>query len=162
MIMKKLAYLLETVPEKNGMLFSNVYSQINTVYQGKELKIRFMEASTDSLKPSSGLELRVHVPGESKDQPRIMEFYPMRLKKREWGDFKRFLTGDPQLDASWFILTKNPASADICWNLLNFKSLLSIPGVEQVLLNQNELVVRFKNHHSATKIKQLIDQLVAI
>ena len=159
-VLKKLAELLEAVPEKNGMLLSNVNSQINTINHGKAIKIRFIEGSADSLKTSSGLELRMYISNDGACEQAILEFYRMRQNKREWGDFKRFLTGDPQIDSSWYILSNNPTIAGVCWKMFNFKSLLMLPGVEQILLNQNELIVKFKHYQSVTKIKQFIDQLV--
>lgn len=161
-ILKKLADLLKAVPEKNGMFLSNIYSQINTVYRGKKIKIRFMEGSVDSLKISSGLELRMYILSEGVSEHAILEFYPIGKNKHEWGDFKRFLTGDPQIDSGWYILSNNLTTAGVCWNMFNFKSLLLLSGIEQVLLNQNELVMKFKNCHSVTKIKRFIDQLVQI
>lgn len=161
-ILKKLADLLETVPEKNGMFLSGVYSQINTVYRGKKIKIRFMEGSVDSLKINSGLELRMYILSEGVSEHAILEFYPIRHNKHEWGDFKRFLTGDPQIDSGWYILSNNLTTASVCWNMFNFKSLLLLSGIEQVLLNKNELVMKFKNCHSVAKIKRFIDQLVQI
>jgi hypothetical protein len=156
-LLKQLAEILEAVPERNGLLFSNVYSQINTIYQGKELKIRYIEGSIDSLKAHSGLELRMHL-----DSQAVMEFYPFKRNKHEWGDFIRFLTGDPQFDSQWFILTNNPTTAGTFWNSSDLKGLLLTPGLEQVLLNQHELIVQLKNYRSAEKVKQFIDRLVRV
>jgi hypothetical protein len=157
LLLKRLAEELEAIPERNGLLFSNVYSQINTIYKGQQLKIRFMEASIDSLKANQGLELRLYVAEEA-----VLEFYPLRLHKREWGDFKCFLTGDPQLDAQWFILTNNQAAASAFWNSTNLKDLMLTPGLEQILLNQHELIVQLKHYRSVKNVKQVIDRLVQI
>jgi hypothetical protein len=156
-LLRNLAEVLEAVPELNGLLFSNVYSQINTIYRGKELKIRFVEASIDSLKANSGLELRMHVPSQV-----IMEFYSFKRNKREWGDFKRFLTGDPQIDSHWFILTKDQTTAKLFWDSFNLKDFILTPCLDQMLLNQNELIVQLKNYRSAEKVKEFIDRLVQV
>jgi hypothetical protein len=161
-ILKKLAETLETIAEKKGLLFSNVYSQINTIYHGKEIKIRFIEGSIDSIKTSFGLETRLYLSDDRGCGQSILECYPIRQKKHEWGDFKRFFTGDPSIDTNWYILTNNLESSNACWNLLNLKSLLSFSGVEQVLLNKNELIVKFKYYHSVATIKRFIDQLVQL
>ncbi|HBF35781.1 MAG TPA: hypothetical protein DDW50_00490 [Firmicutes bacterium] len=161
-ILTRLAELLDAVPEKNGMLLSNVYSQINTIYRGWEIKIRFLEASIDSLKANSGLEIRMYLHSPDCAENAILEFYPMRQKKREWGDFKRFLTNDPQIDNHWFALTNNTSSARECWNSFDFKKILFESGVVQVLLNQHELIIQLRYHGSVKKIMHFINELVII
>ncbi|HBE80243.1 MAG TPA: hypothetical protein DDW65_21055 [Firmicutes bacterium] len=159
-LLKQLAELLGAIPEKNGLLSSSVYSQINTIYRDKELKIRFVEASVDSIKEHSGLEIRMYINVSAQG---VLECYPMRKGKHEWGDFKRFLTGDPGLDRQWFILTNEPVAAGVIWDSCRFPDLLRYPGLEKLLINQNELIVQFKYYYwSAEKVKQFIDQLVHV
>ena len=161
-ILMKLASHLNTVPEKNSIFFGNVYSQIHTIYRGMELKIRFLEGSVDSLKVSSGLEIRMNVQNQDCYGDAVLEFYPLRMKKREWGDFKRFLTGDTILDNQWFILTNNLSIAKECWNFVNFKKLLRFSGVEQLMLNKGELIIQYNSFVSVKKIMDFLDQLVQI
>jgi hypothetical protein len=156
-LLKRLAEELAAIPERHGLLFSNVYSQINTIYKGRQLKVRFMEASIDSLKANHGLELRLFIPTET-----VLEFYPLRLHKHEWGEFKHFQTGDGQIDTQWFILTNNPITAGTFWNSFNLRDFLLTPGLEQVLLNQHELIVQLKNYRSVKNVKQIIDEIVKV
>lgn len=160
-ILTKLAYLLRAVPEKNGFFFGNVYSQINTIYRGKELKIRFLEGSIDSLKGSSGLEIRMNILNQ-KCKDTVFEFYPMRLKKREWGDFKRFITGNSLIDNQWFILTNHFDIAGECWNSVDFKKILLTPGTGQFMLNKGELIIQYHYCGSVKRIKDFLDQLTQI
>jgi len=161
-LLRNLAVLLGTVPEKNGMFLSNVYSQINTIYRGKKIKIRFMEASVDSLKANSGLELRVQILSGDACEHAVLEFYPIRQHKHEWGEFKRFHTGDSLIDSQWFILTNNLTTAGLFWNSFSLQNLLQYPDLGKVLLNQNELIIQFKNYRSAVKVKQFIDELTHV
>jgi hypothetical protein len=158
-LLKQLAELLGAIPEKNGLLSSSVYSQINTIYKDKALKIRFVEASVDSIKAHSGLEIRMEIDISAQG---VLECYPMRKNKHEWGDFKRFLTGDPGLDREWFILTNESVAASDIWNSCRFSDLLRYPGLEELLLNRHELIVQFKYYRSAEKVKQFIERLVQI
>ena len=161
-ILTKLAAFLDTVPEKNGIFLGNVYSQITTIYRGKELKIRFLEATIDSLKASSGLEVRMNIQNQDCCKDAVLEFYSLRLKKREWGDFKRFLTGDPLIDNQWFILTNNSSIAGKCWDSFDFKKILLASGVGQIMVNKGELIIQFKNYGSIKKIQFFLEQLTQI
>ena len=162
LILAKLAELLNAVPEKKGLLLSNVYSEIHTNYNGLDIKIRFLEASIDSLKANSGLEIRTDLQNRVNCQDIILEFYPIRRQKREWGDFKRFLTADSQIDSQWFILSNNPISARECWNSFDFRKILQSSGVAQVLLNKGELIIQYRSYGAVKKIKYFLDELVAI
>lgn len=156
-LLKNLAIALGTVPERYGLLFSNVYSEINTVYKRRQLKIRFVEASIDSLKPNSGLEIRMRITSET-----IMEFYHLKRNKREWGEFKRFQTGDKLLDSQWFILTNDLVKANDFWGMNNLKSLIANPHLEQLLINQDEAIVQLKSYRSYQKIIEFIEQMVQV
>jgi hypothetical protein len=156
--LKKLAENLGAEPEKHGLTFSNVYSEINTVYQGREMRIRFVEGSADSLKSSSGLEIRLKVPSMV-----VMEFYPVRLNKREWGHFKRFLTGESPVDSQWFILTDDLESAGGFWRGHSIQNiLLSQPNLDQILVNREEIIVRLRRSQPAPSVKELIDNLLEV
>ena len=152
----KLADALGVAIEKNS-IFSNVYSQINTVYHGQNLKIRFVDGSVDSIKANPGLEIRVRKPGQF-----LMEFYHFGRNKREWGDFKRFLTGDKITDAEWFILTDNPEMATDLWREKGdpLKNLLNSHGlINQILFSKQEIIIQLRRFHSCREIVSLLDQV---
>jgi hypothetical protein len=159
-LLKKLAEVLGAEPEKHGLVFSGVYSEINTIYQDREMRIRFVEGSADSLKSSSGLEIRLRLKNQSMV---IMEFYPERMNKREWGHFKRFLTGESRIDSQWFILTDDLESAGGFWKEHRIeKVLLSSPNLEQILVNKEEVIVRLRRNQPAPEVKDLIDRLIEV
>ncbi|MGE5582793.1 MAG: hypothetical protein ACM3X9_09690 [Bacillota bacterium] len=153
--LQKLAGILETVPERYGFFFSGMYSQIQTIYRNKPLKIRFIEGSVDSLRTGSGLEIRTIVPSGA-----VLEFYRPRRNKREWGDFQRFLTGEQSIDSQWFILTNDPVSAGLFWNSFHLQDLLNYPWLEQLLINREELIAQVGNYRSPEGVRKFLDLLV--
>lgn len=158
-LLSKLAGVLDLAIEKNSLL-SNVYSQINGVYNGKNLKIRFVEGSADSIQATPGLELRLRwSPGF------LMEFSKFKQSKREWGDFKRFLTGEKIIDAAWFILTDNLEMAEDLWKTKQeqLQSLLNTYAlINQILISKTEVIIQLRHFHSCHDIVSLLEQFSKI
>jgi hypothetical protein len=153
----KLANALGVTIAQNS-IFSNVYSEINTFFEGHELKIRFVDGSSGSLKANSGLEIRVNWTAQF-----LMEFYRIRENKREWGDFKRFVTGEKLIDDSWFILTDNLETAANWWDQTNhqFRKLVSdFNAINQILINKNEIIVQLRRFHSCREIMALVSLII--
>ncbi len=156
-LLKKLAQELNTVPQRHGLLFSNVYSEIICTFQGKNFKIRFIENSIDSIKTNSGLEIRM-----SEASGVVMEFYRTNRRKRVWGDYRQFVTGDQQIDSEWFILTTDPDKANELWlrtQLIKF--LKDFPQLEQILINQQEIIIQLKNYHSSKITLKVLQRITA-
>ncbi len=158
LLLKKLARELNTQPQRRGLLFSNVYSEIISVFQGKEFRIRFIENSIGSLKTNSGLEIRV-----SENTGVVMEFYRVNQKKRVWGDYRQFRTGDCRVDSEWFILTTDPDQAGKLWGRTQLGALLKdFPHLEQVLINRQEIIVQLKNYRSSKLAINVLQKLASI
>lgn len=158
LLLKKLGQDLGVEPQRYGMTFSSVFSEINTIYKGRDLRIRFLEGSIDSLKSGSGLEIRIRYPAGV-----IMEFYHMGLGKREWGDFKRFLTGESPIDAQWFILTNDQGLAGKFWEEHRLRQFLTHnPQLEQILVNNEEIVLKLRRYHSSVIVIGLIEELIGV
>lgn len=157
-LLKKLARELNTKPQKHGLLSSNVYSEIICSYRGKNFRIRFIENSIDSIKTNSGLEIRM---GE--DTGLVMEFYRARRKKRVWGDYQQFKTGDSRIDAEWFILTTDLDKANELWDRTQLSVLLKdLPQLEQILINRQEIIVQLKHYHSGKTTLNLLERLASL
>ncbi len=156
-LLKKIARELQTKPIIQGMLFSNVYSEIITVYQGKDIRIRFIENSIDSIKANSGLEIRIREYAGV-----VMEFYRIKRNKKAWGDFQQFLSGDNRIDSEWSILTTSPDRAKELWNRSQLNELLkTTPQLEQILINQQEIIIQLKKYHSSNLILNVLNQAVS-
>lgn len=156
-LLKKIAQELNTVPQKNGLLFANVYSEIIATYQGKDFKIRFIENSIDSLKANSGLEIRMNEASGV-----IMEFYRANRGKRVWGDYQHFVTGDKQIDSQWFILTTDPDQANQLWGRTQLMSFLKeFPQLDQILINHQEIIIQLKNYHPSKIALNVIHRIVS-
>lgn len=158
-LLQKLGMELNCQPQKNGLTLSNIYSQIDTVFRGRKLKIRFVEGTIDALKTNSGLEIRVKTVLKEVF-PAVMGIYQLNRQQREWGDFKRLTTGDSLLDTQWFILTDNLQAASDWWGKSQFVALLSgTPYLEQIQINHDEIIVRLRRFHSAKQVVAFLDQL---
>ncbi len=153
-LLTKIAQIFNAVPERKGLIFSNVYSQINLIYHERQIRIRFMEASVDSLRANSGLEIRTKIATQV-----VMEFYRFDRSKREWGDFKRFTTNDLQLDSEWFILTNDLTSSREFWDSFKLRQLLSEKALKQLLINREEIICQLSTH-SPERVKNFIDLLI--
>ena len=154
-LLKKLGLLLHSEPQGKGPALSGLYSQIITIYRGRELAIRFLENSTGALQNQGGLEIRVKA-----FSPAVISIYQRKHNQREWGDFKQFQTGDPVLDSQWFILTDNPQGAAEFWGFVKFAPLLTgRHDLEQIQVNRDEIVVCLGRFHSPEKVVAFIDRL---
>ncbi|HYH02164.1 MAG TPA: hypothetical protein VEC37_03610, partial [Bacillota bacterium] len=147
-----------TKPVRYGMILSHTFAELRPVYQGREFVIRFMETAADALRAAGGLEIRVKNPF-----PVIVEFYRQPTRQREWGDFKRMLTGVAEVDSQWLILTPQNETALKFWKDSGIKEFLeSSRWIERVLISNEELVVRLRRFESAAVIRQLADRLSRI
>mgnify|MGYP001200970712 CR=1 FL=1 len=157
-LLKKLARELNTNPQKYGLLSSNVYSEIICSYRGKSFRIRFIENSIDSIKTNSGLEIRM-----SENTGLVMEFYRAKHRKRVWGDYQQFQSGDSWIDTEWSILTTDLDKADELWERTKLSALLKdLPQIEQILINRQEIIVQLKHFHSGKTALNLIERLVTL
>jgi len=157
LLLKKLARKLKTEPKRHGMLFSNVYSEISCVYQGKEFRIRFIENSIDSIKTNSGMEIRM-----SQNTGVVMEFYRTEHKKQVWGDFQQYRTGDPLIDSEWSILTTDLEKADQLWGRTHLNDLLKDScQLEQLLINRQEIIVQLKYYRSSKTALNILGRMAS-
>ena len=150
--LKKLGNHFGADPVKHGLLFSGVYSELKFPHQGKNITIRFLEGSADSLFANSGLEVRV-----STISPAVIQFFRGNYRKGEWGDFKQFRTGDQDLDSHWFILTNDLNQAQKYWEKSKFSKLLVNKNLEQVLLNESEVVLKFHRLLNPDQLQELLE-----
>jgi len=156
-IINNLARELHTEPQKHGMMFSNVYSEIITIYQEKDIRIRFIENSIDSIKATSGLEIRIREAAGV-----VMEFCRSNRNKKAWGDFKQFISGDNLVDSEWTILTTDPDRAKELWECSQLTELLkTTPQLEQILINQQEIIVQLKSCHSSELALNILNRVVS-
>ncbi len=155
-LLKKLGVILHCEPQQNGLMLSSVYSQIVTVYRGRELKIRFVEGAAGALQANSGLEIRLKT-----ISPAVLGIYHRKSNQQEWGDFKRFQTGDASLDSRWFILTDNFQAAAGYWEAGKLASLLaSYEGcLVQLQVNHDEIIASLRRFHSPEKVVAFLDRL---
>lgn len=153
--LKKLGVVLQSEPHKNGLTLAGVYSEIVTVYRGRELKIRFVEGAAGALRANPGLEIRLKA-----ISPAILGIYPWKHNQQEWGDFKRFQTGEPLLDSQWFILTDNLQATAEVWRTGKFAALLTGNHyLEQMQVNHDEIIVCLRRFHSPEKVVSFLDRL---
>lgn len=156
-LLKKLARELHTEPQKHGMMFSNVYSEVIANYQGKDIRIRFIENSIDSIKANSGLEIRIREASGV-----VMEFYRINRNKKAWGDFQQFISGDNRIDSEWTILTTDPDRAKELWDRSQLIEILkTTPQLEQILINQQEIIVQLKSCHSSELVLNILHRVVS-
>ena len=158
-LLKDLAAVLDSDPQRYGLIFSKTYSEITTSFQGREWRIRFVEGSVDSLKSNTGLEIRLKVNVET-----VLECYPLRRRKREWGDFKRFVTGNPQVDEEWFLLSNDLEKAAAFWGDGKLAGILSNRTfyIEQLSVTCAEVVVRLRRYPSRERVVELMEALGGI
>ncbi|HEX3047354.1 MAG TPA: hypothetical protein VHY08_21565 [Bacillota bacterium] len=158
-LLKDLAAALDSDPQRQGLVFSKVYSEITPSFQGREWRIRFVEGSADSLKSNTGLELRLKA-----NSGTVLECYPLRRGKREWGDFKRFLTGNPEVDGAWFMLSNNLETAAEFWGdgklagILNNRKFF----IEQLSFTQEEVVARLRRYPSKERVVEFMETLANV
>jgi hypothetical protein len=157
-LLKQLAAEFGVAPIKHGMVFSASYAEIRPIIRGREFVIRFMEGAPDSLRNASGLEIRMR--GEI---PAIMEFYRVPHSQREWGDFKKFSTGDPGLDGQWLILTPQPEEAQSFWDRGKLQVILNgNHPVDQILLTPGEMILRLRRFGSAGQLREVAELMAGI
>lgn len=158
LLLTKLARELNTQPQRHGLFFSNVYSEIISIFQGKEFRIRFIENSLGSIRSNSGLEIRM-----SENTGVVMEFYRANRKKRVWGDYRQFQTGDTRIDSEWFILTTDLEKAEQLWSRTQLRDLVkNYPQLEQILINQQEIIIQLKNYHSSKSVLNVLQRLASL
>lgn len=156
LFLRKIARELGTEPVRHGLLLSGVYSEILTVYQGKEIKIRFLESSIDSIKANSGLEIRIKA-----DIGLIMEFYRTKLNRKPWGDFHQFNSGDQIIDSEWLILTTDLDRSKELWERTQLAELLrTIPQLDQILINHQEIIIQLRKYQSIKTILNIINRVI--
>lgn len=156
-LLKNLARELHTEPKKHGMMFSNVYSEIIANYRGKDIRIRFIENSVDSIKANSGLEIRIKEAAGI-----VMEFYRINRNKKAWGDFQQFLSGDKLIDSKWSILTTDQDRAKELWERSQLNQLLkTTPQLEQILINQQEIIVQLKHYYSSKLVLNVLQRIIS-
>jgi hypothetical protein len=151
----KLGVLLHTIPQKKDMALSSIYSEIVTIYRGRELMIRFLEGAAGSIRAGQGLEIRLKA-----TSPAILSIYSRRHNQQEWGEFKQFQTGQGDFDFQWFILTNNLQAAAEYWGSSNLAALLSgNHAVEQMQINHDEIIVCLRRFHSPENVLAFLDKL---
>lgn len=164
--LKKLALRLQSVVQNDRSGLMGPSPEVNTIYQGKQLKIRFIEGSADTLQSGSGLEIRFLIPhacASTVARAQIIEFYRLPGKRQEWGDFIRFQTGDPEIDSRWFILTPDPTAAASFWEKSGLKKLLTVnQRIEQLSVNQAELIFKLRDTTPIPRMMELIDGLAGL
>lgn len=154
-LLKQLGMVLHCEPQKNNLAFGGVYSQIVTVYRGRDIKIRFLEGASGALRSNPGLEIRLKVPS-----PVVLGIYPWRHHQQEWGDFKRFQTGDAFVDSQWFILTDNLQSAAEFWRNRNLVPIFNgNHSIGQMQVNHDEIIACLQRFHSPGKVMAFLDEL---
>ncbi|MCL6590358.1 MAG: hypothetical protein K6U80_10435 [Firmicutes bacterium] len=158
-LLKDLAAALDSDPKRQGSVFSKVYSEIAAQFQGREWRIRFMERAVDSLKSNTGLEIRLKANAGT-----VLECYPLRRGKREWGDFKRVFTGNPEVDSAWFLLSNDPGPAAELGQNEKLAGILSNRnyGLEQLSFTREEVVARLRRYPSRERVLELMEELGGI
>lgn len=159
--LRQLADRLGSVVQNQHPALIGTTPEVNTIYHGKPLKIRFIEGLADALQPSPGLEIRMEL-----DSGVIMEFSGARAcgfpgKQREWGEFVRFVTGDPGIDSRWFILTPDTAAAACFWEKSVLKGLLAANprNIEQISVNRIEIIIRLRRLLTVSRVLEIINRL---
>lgn len=159
-LLKSLAQAYGIKPIRFGLLLSSVFSELKIEVNLKSIRVRFLESSIDSLnKTNSGWELRQLYPA-----PTILEFYHVRLAKREWGDFKRFITGNVNIDSEWVILTPDLIQAQKFWQIKqqSLEQLLNNQLIEQILFSSEEIIIRLRRFVSVTNIQTVVELLLKL
>jgi hypothetical protein len=153
-LLKDLATALNSDPHRQDLIFSRVYSEIAASYLGREWRIRFVEGSADSLKSSTGLEIRLKT-----NCGTVLECYPLRRRKQEWGDFKRVLTGNPEVDNAWFLLSNDPGPAEeLAQKLVDILGNRNF-SVEQLSFTREEVVARLRRYPSRERVVEFMKEL---
>lgn len=154
----KLAAGLGSIVQNRRPSIMGPAPEVNTIYRGRPIKIRFVEGSVDSLRSNSGLEIRMEIESQA-----VMEFNHLSGRRRERGEFIRFQTGDPEIDANWFIVTTDPTTAASFWQKYNLKELLTVNrrNIEQLSINRSEMIVRLKKK-SISQVVELVGRLVGL
>jgi hypothetical protein len=157
-LLNQLAAELGVTPVRHGMLLSMSFAEIRPVILGREFVIRFMEGVPGSLRNPSGLEIRMR--GEF---PAIMEFYRVPHSRREWGDFKQWRTGDPDLDGRWLILSPQPEAAQSFWDLGKLQGLINgNHPIEQISLTNGEMILRLRRFGSVAQVREVAGRMAEI
>jgi hypothetical protein len=158
-LLKDLAAALDTDPQRQDLIFPKIYSEITTNFQGRLWRIRFVEGSADSLKSNTGLELRLKA-----NNGTVLECYPLRRGKREWGDFKRFLTGNPEVDSAWFMLSNDLGQATELWGDGKLAGILCNRHfyIEQLSFTREEVVTRLRRYPSRERVVEFMEALARV
>jgi hypothetical protein len=157
-LLKQLAAEFGVAPVRHGMVLSASYAEIRPVILGREFVIRFMEGAPGSLRNASGLEIRMR--GAF---PAIMEFYRAPHSKREWGDFKKFGTGDAGLDGQWLILSPQPEAAQSFWDRGKLQVILNGDHpLDQILLTSEEMILRLRRFGSVAQVREVAGRMTEI
>jgi hypothetical protein len=154
-LLNQLAREFAATPIKYGMILSTSFAEIRPQIMGKDFVIRFIEGASGSLRAESGLEIRMR-----KQFPMIMEFYRMPTSKREWGEFKKWVTGDPTLDSQWLILTPRPQEAQSFWNRGKLPGIImDNHQIDQILLTPDEMILRLRRFGSVGRIREIVKKM---
>ena len=158
-VLKKAGEAVGARPIHGSLLAAGVYSEIKTSVADREVRIRYVEGSPDALHADSGLEMRMAFAPET-----TVEFYRTKLKKREWGDFKRFSTGDSLLDAEWFILCNDMEQTALFYREHPLQLFLNNRYIEQILFHSREMIIRLQKGdpvRAVTEVWELLKELTA-
>lgn len=160
--LRKLANRMELDLPRAEMGFFGFSVELHANYRGQELKIKFLEAATDKLRQSSGLELRFKY-----DSQIVASIYHRQNRRDVWGDFKIFTTGNKDLDCQWLILTNDLPALKSFWEAKgqNWGSLMnnlttSYPGMV-ILFNNDELILQLRAFLWPERLKRFLDWLLA-
>lgn len=151
---KKLARRLNVKPSMYG-LFSAVDSQLTFEQSGRMIQVRFLEGTMDALYANSGLEIRI----KAGDNP-IIEFYRRQTRKDEWGDFRRILSGDANVDSQWVILTPDMERArEFLQAHAGLMRQLTLPYIDQILVNNGEIIIQLRRIYSVGRLQAALEEL---
>ena len=152
--LRELAKLLQTEVTEHGLWFTNIASEIKTDYHGYPLTVRFIAGTMDALRSSSGLEIRFKA-----SFPVVIQITSALRGRTAYGHFQKVTTGVGEIDQRWMIISEEPSQALALLNLEPWQDLLMIKfNFEQIMVNQDELIVRLRNL-STTKLLELLEKL---
>ncbi len=152
--LRELAKLLQTEVTEHGLWFTNIASEIKTDYHGYPLTVRFIAGTMDALRSSSGLEIRFKA-----SFPVVIQITSALRRRTAYGHFQKVTTGVGEIDQRWMIISEEPSQALALLNLEPWQDLLMIKfNFEQIMVNQDELIVRLRNL-STTKLLELLEKL---
>lgn len=154
-LLNQLAAVWRIAPIRYGLLFSHTYAELRPVLQGQEVMLRFLEGAAGALRPTAGLELRL-----KRTLPAVVQFYRLPTRQREWGDFKPWVTGTPEIDSQWLVLTPAPNETERLWQNGSLRRVIeSSRQIEQLLVSESEIVVKLRRFESVAAVQRLAEGL---